>query len=188
MIECPKCKAALSENVINSFKLTTCNACGVPLRVDAFPAIYKKPEAGASGENITHSSEAGCYYHQKKKAIIHCSMCGRFLCALCNLEIGNQNLCPVCLETGEKKKKLDILEYHRILYDSIALFLAVLPFTLIFWFLSPVSAPAALFIAIRFWKAPTGLTHRTKIRFIAASVLASLQMAGWSIFICKIAS
>jgi len=186
MIECPKCKASLSENVINSIKLTKCNACGVHLRVDAFPAIYKKIETSAAGENITHSSEAGCYYHQKKKAVIHCSMCGRFLCALCNLEIGNQNLCPACLETGEKKKQLDVLENRRILYDNIALFFAILPFSLIFWFLSPVSAPAALFIAIRFWNAPTSLTRRSKVRFVAAFVVACIQMAGWSFFIYKI--
>ena len=188
MIECPKCNAALTENVINSVELTKCNTCGVSLRVDAFPAIYKKPEAGASGENITHGSEACCYYHEKKKAVIHCTMCGRYLCALCNLEIGSQNLCPACLETGEKKKKLDILENQRILYDNIALFIAILPFTLIFWFLSPVSAPAALFMVIRFWKAPASLTHRSKIRFIAAFVLAGLQMAGWSMFIIEFIS
>lgn len=188
MIECPKCKTILRENAINSGELTACSACGVSLRVDVFPALYKEPEIGALGENIAHSSEASCYYHQEKKAVIHCSMCGRFLCALCNLEIGNQNLCPACLETGEKKKKLDILENHRILYDNIALFLALLPFTLIFWFLSLVSAPVALFIAIRFWKAPTSLIHRSKVRFVAAFFLACLQLAGWSMFIYEIAS
>ena len=188
MIECPKCKAVLSANVINSFELTKCNACRVTLRVDAFPAIYRKLETSTSGENIAHSSEASCYYHQRKKAVNHCSMCGRFLCALCNLEIGNQVLCPVCLETGEEKKKLDVLENHRILYDNIALFIAILPFSLIFWFLSPISAPVVLFITIRFWKAPTSLTHRSKIRFIAAFVLAGIQLAGWSLFIYEIAS
>jgi hypothetical protein len=188
MIECPKCNAALSGNVINSVELTKCNTCGVPLRVDVFPAKNKKPESGAFGETITNSAEASCYYHQKKKAVTHCSMCGRFLCALCNLDIGNQNLCPVCLETGEKKKKLDILENHRILYDNIALFLALVPFTLIFWFLSLVSAPAALFVAIRYWKAPNSLVHRSKIRFVAAFILAGFQVAGWSMFIYEIAT
>ena len=188
MIECPKCSAALSENVINSFELTRCNGCAVSIRVDAFPAVYRKLETGMSGEKITHSSEAGCYYHEKKKAVIHCSMCGRFLCALCNLEIGSQNLCPGCLETGEKKKKLDILENHRILYDNIALFIAILPFTLIFWFLSPLSAPAALFMVIRFWKAPASLAHRSKIRFIAAFILAGLQLVGWSMFVLEFVS
>jgi len=179
MIACPKCSAALSENVTNFSALAKCNACGVRLRVDVFPALNKKPEIGAAGEIITSSSEASCYYHQKKKAVIHCSMCGRFLCALCNLEIGNQNFCPACLETGDRKKKIDVLENQRILYDNIALFLAVLPFTFIFWFLSFLSAPAALFIVIRYWKAPSSLIHRSKIRFVAAFVLAGFQMAVW---------
>lgn len=188
MIKCPKCQFQLSENVINSSGLTECKGCGVPIHVEVFPALYMKPEAGAARENVTGSSEASCFYHDGKKAVVHCSMCGRFLCALCDLEIGNQHLCPACLEIGAKKKRLDTLENHRILYDNIALFLSIIPFTLFFWFLSFVTAPAALFVVIRFWRAPSSIVHRSKIRFVVAFILAGIQIVGWSMFIYEISS
>ena len=53
----------------------------------------------------------------------------------------------------------------------------------IFYF-TLVTAPAALFVAIRYWNAPRSIVHRTKIRLVAAIVLALMQIAGWaSLFI-----
>lgn len=39
----------------------------------------------------------------------------------------------------------------------------------------------ALFVAIRYWNAPRSLVRRTRIRFVAAIVLAVLQIAGWGL-------
>src|SRR5438874_13754528 len=86
--------------------------------------------------------EAGCFYHPQKRAIIPCAACGRFLCALCDVELNDEHLCPVCLETGRKKGKLTQLETKRTLYDSSALILSVLPIICL-WPLSIVTAPAA---------------------------------------------
>ena len=38
----------------------------------------------------------------------------------------------------------------------------------------------ALFVAIRYWKAPPSILRRTKIRFVAAIIIALLQIAGWA--------
>ena len=188
MIECPKCKIALNQNVINSPVLTNCNACGVQLRADIFPAVYRQPEIATGNETVQSTKEASCFYHPDKRAVIHCSMCGRFLCALCDLEFGEKHLCPACLEVGQKKLKFENLENHRILYDNIALFLSIVPFTFFFWFLSFITAPAALFVVIRYWKAPSGIMRRSKIRFIFAFILASVQIAGWSMLIFSISA
>jgi hypothetical protein len=68
------------------------------------------------------------------------------------------------------------------MYDTIALALAVLPVvTLAFWFLTIITAPMALFVAIRYWNAPRSLVRRTKIRYVLAMILATLQMAGWGL-------
>ena len=125
-IACPKCNFALNENVINSSSLTECNSCSVLLRADIFPAVYKNPEAGLSAEALTAGTEASCFYHPKKRAVSHCEVCGRFLCALCDLEINDQHLCSACLEVGQKKKKITNLENHRILYDKIALLMGIM--------------------------------------------------------------
>ena len=79
------------------------------------------------------------------------------------------------------KHKIKNLENHRTLYDSIALSLAILPI-FIFWF-TIVTAPLVIFLVIKYWRAPTSLVGRTKIRFVVAFLIAGLQIAGWIFFL-----
>ena len=156
--------------------MTKCLSCGTVLEVNLFPALFKEQKPGSSGETVLEEGEATCFYHPRKRAVTPCAMCGRFLCTLCDVDLNGRHLCPTCLETGKKKGKLKSLETHRTLYDNIALFLATFPM-LFFW---PViaTAPLAIFIVFRYWKAPTSIIPRTKIRFIMAFILASLEIFG----------
>ena len=130
------------------------------------------------GEPLLLDNEAGCFYHPGKKAEVPCSRCGRFLCQLCDVELDDDHICPSCLETGKKKRSIKSLENHRTMYDSIALALALYPL-LIFW-ITCITAPMVIFMVIRYWKAPSSIIPRTKIRFISAFVMASIQIAGWT--------
>ena len=177
LIQCPACQAWLLEGVFNQPQLSPCPACGVPLQVEVFPALFRRINPGQRGEIIMVDGEASCFYHPQKKAILPCQGCGRFLCALCDCELNGQHFCPACLETGKTKGKIKSLENRRTLYDSIALSLAVYPL-LIFYF-TLVTAPVALFVAIRYWNAPRSIIRRTRIRYVVAIVLASMQIAGW---------
>jgi hypothetical protein len=47
------------------------------------------------------------------------------------------------------------------------------------WF-TLVTAPIALYLALRHWKSPTSLVRRTKIRFVFAVTLAGLQILAWT--------
>jgi len=123
------------------------------------------------------ADESSCFYHPQKKAVRPCDGCGRFLCALCNCELLGQHFCPASLEAGKSKKKIQKLENQRTRYDSIALSLAVLPM-LIFYF-TIITAPMALFVAIRYWNAPASLVGQNRLRSIAAILLALLQIGGW---------
>jgi hypothetical protein len=53
-------------------------------------------------------------------------------------------------------------------------------FPMITIYFTLITAPIALYLAIRHWKSPTSLVRRTKIRFILAMVLASLQILAWT--------
>ena len=186
LIQCPACQAWLLDGVFNQPQLSPCPACGVPLQVEVFPALFRRINPGQSGETIMIEGESSCFYHPQKKAVLPCQGCGRFLCALCDCELNGQHFCPACLETGKTKGKIKSLENQRTLYDSIALSLAVYPL-LIFYF-TLVTAPVALFIAIRYWNAPRSIVRRTKIRYVAAIVLASAQVAGWALLIVFLAT
>jgi len=51
---------------------------------------------------------------------------------------------------------------------------------LIFYF-TIITAPAALFVAIRHWNSPSSIIPRTKIRFVVAIVIALVELAGWGV-------
>ncbi len=174
----------LQQELFNTSGLTPCPSCSVPIKVDAFPALLKGLPAGTSAESLLLDDAAGCFFHPGKKAVISCSSCGRFLCALCDVEFDGRHLCTSCLEAGKKKHKIKNLENHRTLYDSIALAVAIIP--LLFIWPTIITAPIVLFIAIRFWKAPTSIIPRTKFRLIVALVIAVLQITGWSIVLFNI--
>jgi hypothetical protein len=177
LIQCPQCQAWLLEGVFNQPQLSPCPACGVPLRVEVFPSLFRHVRPGQGGENILVEGESSCFYHPQKKAVLPCQGCGRFLCALCDCELNGQHFCPACIDVGRTKGKIKNLEDRRVLYDGIALSLAILPM-LIFYF-TIFTAPAALYVAVRYWNAPRSIVHRTRIRLILAMLIALMQLAGW---------
>jgi hypothetical protein len=179
LLSCPKCRAPLADSLLNQLELTPCPTCAVPLQVEVFPALFRQAAAGKQAETILVDSDASCFYHPQKKAVLPCEGCGRFLCALCDCELHGQHFCPACLETGRKKGKIKKLENERVRYDSIALALSILP--LLIFYLTFITAPMALFFAIRYWNAPRSLVHATKIRAVLAIIFASLQIVGWAI-------
>lgn len=162
---------------MNTVGLVACPVCQTPIQAIVFPALVRGPQAVAVAERVAGEIESDCFYHPNKKAIILCEYCGRFLCALCDVELNNQHLCPTCIETGAKKERIVDLQRQRFLYDSLALSVAGLP--LLMWPVTLLTAPAALYIAIRYWKKPTSIVGRTKTRMILAILLATLQLAGW---------
>ncbi len=180
MIRCTKCTEPLQKEFFNLPELTPCPSCESLVRIDVFPAMFSERPSGIPAEALLLDEEAGCFYHPNKKAVISCAACGRFLCALCDVDFDGGHLCTSCLETGKEKHKIKNLENHRTLHDSIALTLALAPILL--WPFTLVTAPMAIFLAIRYWKAPTSIIPRTKIRLIAALFIAGLQVIGWTAF------
>jgi len=193
VISCVKCKAPLVsvEDAgtvrvpFNTGGMTPCPDCGNGTMVELYPAMFHPVGTGSAGERIASPEEAACFYHPQKRASVPCDSCGRFLCALCDVELNGQHLCPNCIQSGKKKGKLKNLENERVLYDRVALGAAILPvLTIIFWFLTIVTAPIALFIAIRHWKSPSSIVPRyTKTRFVIAIILSLLQIGGWTAWI-----
>lgn len=184
--QCTRCKAPLGESQFNRDELVPCPVCAAPLQVEIFPALFRPLAHGRDGEALMVETESSCFYHPQKKALRSCQACGRFLCALCDCELNGEHFCPACLEVGRKKGKIKSLENQRTLYDSIAFALALYP--LIFFYLTFVTAPMALYLALRRWNAPRSIVHRTRIRLVLAIVLSVAQIAGWCVGIYVLAN
>jgi len=178
-ITCSKCHLPLPEGAINTGDFIECPFCSTPIQIDAFPALLRPVQTGMAGETILVEGEAGCFYHPAKRASVPCASCGRFLCALCDVELNGEHICPVCLESGQKKGKLSQLENKRTLYDSAALSLTILP--LLMWPLTLFTAPAAVVLAIYAWNKPSSIVGRTRARIYLALFFGLLEMGGWGV-------
>jgi hypothetical protein len=186
VLKCPKCKTTLTETFVGRPDFVPCAGCAAPLQVEVFPAMFRRHTPGRDGEAVVLETEASCFYHPQKKAVLPCEGCGRFLCALCDCELHGQHFCPACLETGKKKGKIRRLENERVLYDDLALSLAVLP--LVIFYFTLITAPIALYISIRYWNSPRSVVRHNHWRFVVAIILATLEMVGWGIGIYLIAT
>lgn len=154
--------------------------------MEVFPALLRPIAAGRTAEPIVLEGEAGCFYHPEKKAEVPCAECGRFLCALCDVELNDRHLCPSCLEAGARKGRLIELEQRRVRYDTSALALAVVP--VLAWPFTFATAPAAIALACYGARKPRSLVSRYWPRAALAIVLATAELAGWAYFIYTVAN
>lgn len=182
---CTQCHTPIPARYYNTPDLIPCPSCHARIKIHLFPAFSRGVEPGKTGEALIND-QASCFYHPHKKAVIPCDHCGRFLCGLCDVELSGKHLCPACLATGKKKGKIINLDRHRILYDGIALRLAVFPMITV-WF-TIVTAPMAIYLAIRHWKSPGSLVRRSKIQFILAMVISGLQICAWATWVVYLVS
>lgn len=130
--------------------------------------------------------ESSCFYHPQKRAVHPCDHCGRFLCALCEIEVGGRRLCPACLEQGAKGNRQEGPSREYVYYDSISLGLAVLP--AIFIWPTLFTAPAAIYFALRYWKRPLSVLPRRRWRFLVAAIVAGAQIAAWTFLVASMAT
>jgi len=150
-----------------------CRGCGLSTLAAVFPAV-EQTRVGSLPETLQADSEASCFYHPGSRAAVPCDQCGRFLCRLCEIEIEGRHLCPGCFETGVSANQLKNVETSRTMYDSIALALATWP-VLLFW-PAIIAAPAAIFVAIRRWRAPGSIVPRTRVRYYLAILFALVEI------------
>lgn len=172
-VACPSCQGSLLGAWCNTGTPVSCPACETPIQVDVFPVFFKPAGAGQSGETILEEGLSSCFYHEQKKAVVHCDACGRFLCALCDLDLNGQHLCPACLQTGKKKGSIPELENRRTVFDRSALVLALLPLM--------VTAPVAVVLALLSFFRPPSLVRRTRVAAWLALFFGLLQIALWVI-------
>lgn len=178
-IACTVCSWPVPREFWNREEGVRCGGCGRNVSVSVFPAIDVQI-VGSAPEALRGESEASCFYHPQSRAAKVCDECGRFLCALCDLEVEGRHICPRCFETGVGSHKIQTAEPQRIMYDSVALALATLPFLLVWP--AVIAAPWSLFIVVTRWNAPSSVVPRTKIRFMLAAIFALAEI-GFIVFI-----
>jgi ribosomal protein S27E len=188
LLNCPNCGAPFPHDAASLAALGECPGCARATQVVVFPAFEKPPATATLAETVVAEGEATCFYHPQKRAHIPCDGCGRFLCAMCDLDLGGQHLCPQCLETGAKKGKLQSLERNRTRWDQIVSTLLILP-VIFCYFALPITSLAALILIGWRWKTPGSLVSNSRVRFIVYAIVAALEFLGsivaWGIMIFR---
>ena len=134
-------------------------------RVLYFPAITEKVESIELSSQVKLSEESACYFHEDKKAQCACSQCGRYLCALCDIEFNNEHICSSCIHSNKSKDKAGQYETKRVLHGSIALFVVFAPFaTLVLYVFAFLLAPFNIIYLIVTWKKPGPMYSNFKWR------------------------
>ena len=175
-VACTACGAKLPDDFANTDDFRPCPSCNKLERVFTFPAL-RRPLTAAPALPAMEEGEASCFYHPHKRAVVLCESCGRFLCALCDVEIGAAHRCPACLEAGKRKGTADSLPTRTLLWDGVALVFAVVP--ILVWPMTLFTAPAVIFLVIKYWNRPLSVLPRTRVRLIFALLIALAQVFGW---------
>ena len=175
---CPVCRNLLPWENVGANQERACPSCSTRIEATVFPALFRGSGDGQGATPVLADGEAGCFDHPGRKAVVTCSVCGRFLCALCDVLIASRHICPACIRTGKQKGHLQILCTHRVLYDEVVLSLAAI--SLLVWPFALVAIPAALFVAARHWNDPLSIVRPSRVRMtvgVSLAVLAAIPCA-----------
>ena len=183
------CHTPFPKETVERATLFRCPACACEHELYLFPALTRFDQIDLAGKIQASEGEASCLYHPSKRAAHICDGCGALVCDLCDMLVAKLHLCPTCFEKGLTQKKATPLKKNEaMLYDGIALGLALLPCSLIFWWAFFLSSPAALFISFRYWNAPGSIIRRSKVRFVLAILLSLLSLLLFIIIVVALAA
>ena len=114
-VTCPHC----SVDIPADSRWQSCPYCQKWLQIRVWPIVRQNTNAVSA-----LSDQATCFFHPDKAFQACCQRCGRFVCALCDLQLGAEHVCPTCFERGRADSGAEAgnaeWRYRDVLYDSIA--------------------------------------------------------------------
>lgn len=176
VLTCPRCGASLPQH----FRwMRLCSACGTNVRVDLFRAALRATERGQAGETILDETESSCFYHPVKRAVVPCEICGRFLCALCDLNVEGKHVCPTCLSREQTEDKGQRPKDKRTLYDLLASHIVILMLLPCGWYVMPFLAAIVVYLCLRYWNAPRSVLSPGRWRLVVSVSFAVALLGLW---------
>lgn len=195
-VRCTSCGYGMADSLFLRSGAASCPTCQKEVTATLLPALYKSPatKPPALPEEPPGPGETACFYNPNRRATKCCDHCGVFISDSWAAQWGSQTVCLKCIEELRTKSRDPRFEAKRTLWDNIALGFTLGPWALAAVFvatvilygfaffcilLTIVTAPAAIFIALRYWNAPRSLVPRGHGRLVWALVLSLLQVGGW---------
>lgn len=156
----------------------TCGHCRTVSMVERFPVHGRGLQPVATGAP-SGADEATCFVHAEKRAESACDQCGRFMCALCEIRVGDRHLCPQCFGGASSHAQGPVpLERYRSMPARLAFWVAL--GSGILGPLALIGGPIAIFLAVRGLRRPGSLTgQRHVVLAVLAIILGGLQALFW---------
>jgi len=166
-VACPSCGGDVIP-VETDTGWISCPSCANRLQACLWPTVRQNTNAVTA-----LSDKATCFFHPDKAFQACCQRCGRFVCGLCDLQLGAEHVCPACFERGRADSggEADKAEwrYRDVLYDSIALTAGWA--WILFWPVFVAAVPSVIVLHVKYRKAPRSyLIPRSGWRFWVAYV------------------
>jgi len=124
---------------------------------------------GQGGSDLSGEDQSCCFYHPQKQAVVACDTCGRFLCGLCDLAVGQRHVCGPCFRRAMLESTDAQLCPRRPTYDQAAITLAVIPLT----------APLGIYFALRHWNSPGSVLGVRRGLMTAALIVGLMSTVFW---------
>lgn len=177
ILQCPTCRSALSVNEEIDDLEENCPVCGSEIRLRVFSRLYREP-AEKVLPKLADESDARCNFYPELTAEKVCDECGCFLSDRAAVDWGGLDLCLPCLHRLREEQSSAQFVARAKLHENRALALVTLlaPFTLF-------TAPIAIFLLLRYRKAPGGFEPRSRLRWWLAMVLSIAWLAVWGVLI-----
>jgi hypothetical protein len=161
-VPCPSCGGQVAP-IESETGWQSCHSCANRLQVCLWPVVQRNNNAATA-----LSDQATCFFHPEKAFQACCQRCGRFVCALCDLQLGAEHVCPACFERGRADSGAEASKSewrHRdVLFDSIALTVGWA--WIFFWPVIIAAIPTVIFLQVKYRKAPRSyLIPRSGWRF-----------------------
>lgn len=179
ILRCGACEAGLGTPEGTGGKILPCPVCRQTSRVWSFPALFQDSRADA-GQRLLEEGQSSCMNHPQKQAVAVCDGCGKFLCALCDVDWNGEHLCTACIQHRKQSDHEGAYQTAYIHYDSVALGVVLLSLMMMSFFgLGGLIAPITFYIAWRYWRVPWRPVPHRKWRMALAVILANLVFITW---------
>ncbi len=198
---CPRCGGPVGGEAEYAASPRLCPHCRASFISAVFPAAFTGEFQAGYGQPVREEPEAACFHHGGQRAETACAACGRFLCALCAMDVRGTHFCSSCLEHGIRTGAFPEFQASCIRYDLLALGVACIPFMLVLplllfvlpWateialgfslafliFPAFVTAPAAAYLALRFRKDTAHPLGFLRGWTVLVFILSSAQLFVW---------
>lgn len=136
--QCPHCAAALDLAALRA-ALMECPSCTRAFEATPFQAVDR---THAPVQVVTETPEgvaAACANHARNASVTSCQRCGLFICALCDINVGDGSYCPSCFDRIRNEGALQAryrdyatMSLSAAVVGLLCVFIPIGPFT-VYW-------------------------------------------------------